>query len=87
MREIICVICKKEKGNSNYIQPCQIGVEAINRASIERDCKSNLVVGDSVHVNCRKSTSRFVYADRQAGKKLTQTGKKPEVHNHHLTLK
>ena len=84
MSEIVCVICKKEKGSNNYIQPRQIEVEAINRASIERDDKSNVVFGDSLHVNCRKITSTYSILQKLIKSKtnLMQTCKKPEVHNH-----
>ena len=54
MSKIICVICKNEKGHDNYIEPSQIGVEVINRKSMERGDKLNVVAGSHVRVNCRK---------------------------------
>ena len=42
---------KTKTSKNNYIQSSQIGVEAINRANIERADKLNVVVGDYVHVN------------------------------------
>ena len=42
---------KTKTSENNYIQFSQIGVEAINRANIERADKLNVVVGDYVHVN------------------------------------
>ena len=69
MSEIVCVICENEKGNNNYIQPRQIGVEALNRASIKKGDKLNVVVGDYVHVNCRKEYLHVWYITQVAKNK------------------
>ena len=91
MSEIVCVICENEKGNNNYIQPRQIGVETLNRASIKKGDKLNVVVGDYVHVNCRKEYLHVTYGILhkllRTKTNSTQTGEKTEVHNHNLTLK
>ena len=69
MTEIAYVICKNEKGNDNNIQPRQIGVDAINRASIERGDKLNVDNGDYVQVNCRKEYIHVWYIAKVAKKK------------------
>ena len=81
---------KTKTSKNNYIQSSQIGVEAINRANIERADKLNVVVGDYVHVNWRKEYIHVCYTTELAKKKKKTRyiqAKNPEVHNHHLTLK
>ena len=60
---------KTKTSKNNYIQSSQIGVEAINRANIERADKLNVVVGDYVHVNWRKEYIHVCYTAELAKKK------------------
>ena len=66
---LFALFVKTKKAKSNYIQPCHIRIEAINRASIEWGEKLNKVVGDYVHLNCRKKYIHVWYISDVATKK------------------
>ena len=46
MSEIVCVICKNEKDDDDYVKPREIGINAINQASKERGDQLNVVEGN-----------------------------------------
>ena len=50
---VTCAICNISD-DGEIIQPGQIGIDTINRASNERGDTVHLSVGDYVHISCRK---------------------------------
>ena len=69
MSEIVCVICKNEKDDDDYVKPREIGINAINQASKERGDQLNVVEGNYLHVNCRKEYINKWYIAEVAKKK------------------
>ena len=49
----VCAICKLSNGD-DLIQPRQLGIDTINRASLERKDTVSVKIGDYIHKNCRK---------------------------------
>ena len=39
MSEIVCVICKNEEKDDDYVKPRQIAIQTMNQASTERGDK------------------------------------------------
>ena len=76
MSQIVCVICKNEKNDDDYIQPRQIGIDTINRVSKERGDKLNVVIGDYVDVNCRKEYINKWYITEVAKKNQSDADKR-----------
>ena len=76
MSEIFCVICKNETKDDDFIQPRQIGIDTIIRASKERGDNLNVVTGDYVHVKCRKVYINRWYIAEVAKKSKSDVGKR-----------
>ena len=60
-----CAICGVT-GDGEFVQPKNIGINAINKASNERGDTINLKIGDYVHKNCRKEYIHKWYISQTA---------------------
>ena len=68
MSETFCVICKNTKVYDDFVQPRQIRIDTINRASKNRGDTLVANVGDYVHTLCRKEYIHVWYISNEANK-------------------
>ena len=61
----VCVICKISDGG-DLIQPRQLGIDIINKASLERKDNIYVKIGDYVHKKCRKDYIHKWYIESAA---------------------
>ena len=73
MSETFCVICKNTKVYDDFVQPRQIRIDTINRASKNRGDTLVANVGDYVHTLCRKEYIHVWYISNEANKEHVPT--------------